>query len=359
MSFQLGRKVLVVNDAEQAKLLFYAKVASGVKNLIETDDDYQTTTAFDKLATSPDGAADAEGTGFSPASTSTNEAVAQADMLRILGFGDFEGVDIVEAIGAKAVSGQKQSSTLTLTIPNVVVGQEVNVSVTFISDDLRGEFASHLSDYKKPKVFTLVVKAGETATTLATRLVAQIQSTIDSGWASWLTASNVAGVVTLVSTDAKVTFSVAVSGSAIDAGNATGVFATVTQGFSGRGTWDQLKSVRLETVNGAYVEDFKAKQVPIKGAKYSSYVIKKRVSRPDLKGQAGGINSIPSGDFEFHIYINESLSTYIAALCKWLNANVAKRTMYTATTADAVLDGEDITSATSVDAATPFDTPLV
>jgi hypothetical protein len=51
MSFKLGKKILIVNDPAEAQLLFFAKIASGVTRLVETDDDYQTTTAFDQLAT--------------------------------------------------------------------------------------------------------------------------------------------------------------------------------------------------------------------------------------------------------------------------------------------------------------------
>jgi hypothetical protein len=321
MSFQLGPKVLIVNDADQVPLKYYSKDADGTETLL--------------------GAADPE-----------------AVQLKIEGFADLEGADIAEVIGSKGVSAQKQVADITLTIPTVVVGEEVIVDLEFISDDLRGEYASHLSDYKKKKSFILVVKAGETATTLAAKLKAQIDAMIDSGWACPVTASAALGVVTLTSADAKVSFVAAFSGSAIDAGNATGAFAVTTEGFSGRGLWDQLKSVRLETVLGAYVEDFKAKQVPQKGAKYSTYVIKKNVSRPDLKGFSGGINSIPSGQFELVLIINESLAALITEITEWLNANVASRTMYTADTPAEVLAGDAKSSAAAVDV-TPFHTPLV
>src|SRR5688500_5078211 len=110
MSFQLGKKILIVNDPAQAQLLFMAKLASGVKRLVETDDDFQTSTAFDDLATSPDTQSGAEGAGYLPADASTDETIAQADFLRIAGFGDFVGADIVEVIGAKGVPGAKQVS---------------------------------------------------------------------------------------------------------------------------------------------------------------------------------------------------------------------------------------------------------
>jgi hypothetical protein len=350
------RKVLVVNDPAQAQLLYYSKLATGIKRLVETDDDYQTTTAFDQLATSPDSGPDAEGAGFNPAAVATDETIAQANLLRILGFGDFEGADIVEVLGAKGVAGVKQVSTLTLSALTATAGTELIVDIEFASADLRGEFASHLSDYKRKKSFVVPILAGDTVTTVAARLVADIQGIIDAGWAAWITASSAAGVVTITSTDAEITFKITTRGTAV----VTAAFATTTAGYEGRNTYEQLKALRLETVNCAYGEEFKTKQVPQKGAKYSSYIIKKTVSRPDLVGLTGALGSIPSGVHEFEIYINEATAaSVITELTKWLNANVAKRTMYTSTTAAGVLGGDPVDAQTVVDSTEPFTTGLI
>jgi hypothetical protein len=360
MSFQLGPKVLIINDPAQAELLFFAKLATGLKRIVETDDDFQTSTPFDDLSTSPDTQSGAEGPGFNPAKPSHDETVAQADMLRVSGFVDLVGSDILEAVGSKCVPGQKQLSTLTFSIPGVLVpGEEVVINVEFLADDLRAEFATYFSDYRRTKQFVITVKPGETPTTLANRFVAHISQTIDSGWTACLTATSAAGVVTLTSTEPKITFRITLEGSAVVNGNITAAFATSTPGYSGRNTYEQLKAVRLETVNYPYAEDYKIKQIPVKGAKYSSYTFKKQVARPDLQGTSGMLNSIPSGVFTFQLYINESLSSYISDFTKWLNANVAKRTMYTAVTANEVLSGDASVTATVVDSVEPFTTPLV
>jgi hypothetical protein len=352
MSFQLGKKTLVINDPAQAQFLYYAKLASGVKTLVETSDAFGT--AFGNLSTSPDGAQTSEGTDYSPSQISDAAAVAQADFLRILGFGDFDKADIIDVVGAKGVAGQKQVSTITLSALTATAGTELIVDLEFQSADFRGEFASHLSDYKKKKTLVVPILSGDTVTTVASRIVADIQGIIDSGWAPWLTASSAAGVVTLTSTDPLVTFKATFGGTAV----VTAVFATTSAGFEGRNTYHQLKGLRLETVLGEYVEDFKAKQVPVKGAKYSSYIIKKSVSRPDLSGIQGALNNIPTGVFEYELFINESsASSIITELTKWLNANVAKRTMYTATTASGVLGGDSSTTASTV-ASSPFTTGL-
>src|SRR3989337_1528118 len=100
-AFQLGPKVLIINSTDEAKILFYAKLASGSTRLVETDDDFQTTTPYDDLSTSPDTQSGAEGSSYSPASVATADAVAQADLLRILGFGDFDASSVIEARGSK------------------------------------------------------------------------------------------------------------------------------------------------------------------------------------------------------------------------------------------------------------------
>jgi hypothetical protein len=338
MSFKLGPKVLIVNDPAQAQLLFYAKLASGIKNLVESDDAFGA--AFANLATSPDGAQTSEGTTYSPGDAQVTAAIAGADFLRIYGFLDLDKADVVSVIGSKGVASQKQVSTITFTVPTPTAGDEVSIDLAFQSSALESEFASHLSDYKIKKRFTLVVSAGETATTLATKLVNDINGIIDSGWDKWVTATSAAGVVTLTSAKGSITFTASFSGTGISAGRVTAAFATSTVGYSGRNTYDQLKALRLETVNDAYAESAKTAQIPSKSAKYSSYLIKKNVSRPDLAGTAH-INDSPSGRFDFIIYVNETTcANYITALALWLNNHAPVKTQYTSTTANGVLGGD-------------------
>lgn len=350
MSFKLGKKVLIVNDAAQAQLLFFAKLASGVRNLVETDDAFGT--AFANLATSPDGAQTGEGAGYLPHSAVSAIAIAQADLLRITGFADLIGSEIIDVVGAKGVAGAKQVSTATFTALTATAGLEVVVNINFKSADLRGEFASHLSDYKRKKSFVLVVKSTDTVTTLGQRLTAQINSIVESGWQSWVTATDgAAGVVNLTSSDNDITFTVDFIGTTVPV---TGAFATSVAGYEGRNTYEQLKDLRLETVVQPYAESFKTNQLPIKGAKYSSYLIRKRVTRDDLAGLSGGLNQVPTGDFLFEIYVNESTASgFLNNLIWWLNANVVTRTMYTATTAAGAIAAEAPAPSVAV-AASPF-----
>lgn len=358
MSFQLGKKLIIINDPSQAPLLFYARLASGTKNLVETDDDFQGTNPYDKLSASPDAPPDAEGSGYSPATVADAEAVAQADMLRIVGFADLVGSDIIEVTGSKAVPGVRQVSTINFTVNAAVPGQELYISLGFRADDLRAEFASHLSDYNRKKEMVFVISPGETATSLATRIKNELNAILDSGWQAWVTATSAAGTLTLTSTDAKLTFTAAFSGNAVESGNVTAAFAVTTKGYSGRNTYEQVKELRLETIRGMYDESYWSSQIPVKGAKYSSYLIKKTVTRPDLIDAS--LNSTPTGTFEFLVYANEqSAAAWITGFTHWLNANVAKRTMYTAITADDVLNGDPVVAATTVDNTSPFTTCLI
>lgn len=363
MAFKLGPKRLIVNDPAQAQLLFLAVLAGGTQNVVETDDNFLTGEGesedpYGALASSPDTFGEGEnteGSSFSPASTSNGETVAKADMLRIVGFADLVGSDIQEVIGFKAVSGQKQISTLTFSVSNLQAGEEVIVDIDFAVSDLRGEFATHLSDYKRKRSFVIVTQAGDDAGKIAARLANDLKSIKESGWAAWIDATVNSNVVTLTGSDNNLSFTVRVNGGT---SGVSATFATTQKNYEGRGTWEQLKSLRLETVLCPYGEPVKIDQVPIRGAKYSHYKIIKRVSRPDLAGLDGTINTVPVGDFELELFVNESLSGYIADLTKWLNANVAKRTMYTAQSASAVLSGDSATVATSVDSTPPYTSPL-
>lgn len=353
---KLGPKILIVNSAEQAKLLFYAKLASGNQNLVEEGDDFGA--AYGNLSTSPD-TQTAEGTSsYRPVTPTTAQGVAQADLLKILGFGDFVGADIVEAIGSKGIAPVAQVQTVTFTIDTPTLGEEIVLNVKIIANNLRGEWASYSSDYTQKRTKVIVLTASDTATTVAAKLAVQLNAESETSQAIY-TAVPVAGVVTITSADPEVSFAITAEGSGVDSGSASIAVAETVAPFSGRGWFRQLEGIRLQTVNDAYAETSKTDQIPVNGAKYSRYAIKKRVTRDDLAGLDGTINTVPSGVFEFVLYVNESLAGYISDLTSWLNANVAKRTMYTATTAAVAAATETPTTATSVDSSAPFSTPLV
>lgn len=355
----VGPKVLIVNSADQAQLLFLAVLASGAKRLVEEGDNFSA--AYGDLATSPD-TQTGEGSDFDPASptnTPSGAVIAQADMLRITGFGDFVGADIVEAIGSKGILPVAQVSTITFTANTPVAGTEITLEVVITGDSFVGELASDRSDYRKTLRKTLVIKAGDTASEIATRLINQFKQDAYTQGDVYLKASaGGVGELILTSTEPRNTFTVSLTGNAAEDGTVTIDVTETVKGFSGRNSYNQLSGVRMETVLVPYGESHKINQIPLKGAKYNRYEIKKRVSRPDLAGLDGTINTVPSGVFSFVIYVNEALTSYISDLTAWLNANVARRIMYTATTASAALAAENPTPTTDVDSSAPFTTGL-
>lgn len=356
MAFNIS-KTLIVNKAEQAKLLFYAKLASGVTNLVEAGDDFGA--AYANLSTSPD-TQTGEGTSYAPITPSEanlGTEIAKADLLRILGFGDFTAADTIKVVGEKGILPVKQVATVTFTVNSPEAGEEINLEVKLNDAGFRGEFATHLSDYKRVKRFAVLLSASDTATTVAAKIKAQIDSEIESGVYYPLSASAAAEVLTLTSTDARVTFTAKLSSDSAE--SVSVAFAVTTPGYEGRNVYSQLIGIRSEAAVYPYMEAAKQDQFPIDGAKYSKYVFTKRVSRPDLAGLAGGLNSVPTGDFELVLYVNESLTSYITDLTAWINANVAVRTMFTATSASAAIAGESGTTVTSVDSSAPYTNPIV
>src|SRR5688572_2941426 len=114
MAFNIS-KSLIVNSADQAKLLFYAKLASGVTNLVESGDNFGA--AYANLSTSPD-TQTGEGSSYAPVTPSDatlGTEIAKADLLRIFGFADFTAADTIKVVGEKGILPQAQVSTVTFT----------------------------------------------------------------------------------------------------------------------------------------------------------------------------------------------------------------------------------------------------
>ena len=456
-NFQLGTKVLILNDPELVKLLYFAKLADGNYNLVESDDDFQigagagqtftstfatdtltavghgfvtgdivtlTTSAADLpaplaeatryvvikvddddfqlateaapstaitltddgtgthtvfgttlggLAQDPD-VQGAEGAGHAPVDDTEGAGadasdLARAGMLRLEGFTDLEPTTsannkTLSVVGAKGVAGQVQISTWTIVASSVTPGDTLTIAVEIASENFEAEFSSYLSNYKEMKYYNIGLKTGDTATTIATRLVQAIDQDLDEG-RDLISATNAAGVVTVTGKSNTISFRVVeITGTDATAGDITLTEVVTQTNYAGRNTYEQLKSLRLETPSTVYpfAQDIVKGQLPIKGAKYSSYLIEKEVTREDLQGSSMANDGDIKGKFRFQIFLNETTcGDYISALTQWLNANVATRKMYASTTAaDALTQPEpNVTSAVAVDAIAPFTTPLV
>jgi len=434
-NFQVGPKVLVINDPAVAPLRFFSRFADGEYNIVEAGDDFgvagattgpafttnfavndkltsaahgliqgtviqltTTTTlpaglavttdyyvinpttntfevsltedgaavdvtddgtgthtltaAYGSLSTSPDTQA-GEGANYRPVGAddaANNLDIADADMMEIVGFGRFEKLSsnrnaVQTVTGAKGVPAQAQSSTLTFAEPGTgTPGLTFTIAIEFEASGLIGEFASWFSDYKKTKYYNIQFIAGDTPTTLALRFKRVVDQDNDSLAASLLDVSVAAGVATLTCKSDQIKFTMSsVEGTDITSADITVVHAVTVEWYGGRNTWEQIKAMRLQTPASVYPysQEQISDQIPLKNAKYSSYLLSMNWIREDLQGGTVMNESI-AGSNKFHVFVNEELgANYIIALAAWFNqTSGAVLLQYTSTTAAGVLGGD-------------------
>ena len=348
-NFQVGPKVLIVNDPAVAPLRFFARFADGEYNLVETDDDFGV--AEIDLATDPD-TQTAEGTTYSPVAPedgAVSVTFAEAGMMQITGFGQFENAAsdrnaVQSIVGAKGVPAQAQVGTLTFTLGTFTPGTTTSIMIKFASSGLIGEFSTWFSDYKKPKYYNIDTITGDTPTTVAARFASIVQQDLDSLAANLITVSAALGVVTITCISEQIYIeSVTAEGIDYATGDVGVAWAVTTDWYGGRNTWEQLKALRLQTPASVYpyTQEVVSDQLPLKNATYSSYLITINWSRPDLQGGTV-MNEGISGSNQFHIFINESTAAdYLAAFIAWFNAGDRvgiTELMYTDTVAQDVID---------------------
>lgn len=279
-----------------------------------------------------------------------------AKILRISGFGDLFASTVTKARGAKGIAGVPEISTLTFGagfLTTIGAGNQFTLRLDFTSSTLDSENANWDGRFGRPRYLTGLVKAGDTVTTLATRIKEMIEEDQNLMEVYLQSVSSAAGVLTLTTRGGNIKVKAYVEEDRVNA-----VQAITQAAFEGRGSFEQLKTVRIETpvTNEPYTID--GVQLPIKGQLYSNYQVDFTVTRPDLSGASVANEGPVKGIYSLELFINQtSCAAYIAELTKWLNANVANRTMYTATTAGATVN-ETPTVATAVDI-TPFTTGLV
>jgi hypothetical protein len=76
--------------------------------------------------------------------------------------------------------------------------------------------------------------------------------------------------------------------------------------FEGIGTYNKLKPKRTQTPANVYPYSGNEDSFPVKGAKYTSIYVKKRIARPDLGGGVV-VNQESAMTAEFLVYVNESV----------------------------------------------------
>lgn len=353
-NFQVGPKVLIVNDPAIAPLRFFARFADGQYNLVETGDNFGASEA--DLATDPD-TQTAEGADFTPVAAEDGAVTAtylEAGMMQIGGFAQFENAAsdrnaVQKIVGAKGVPAQAQVSTLTVTFPGTFTpGTTTTVAIKFESSGLIGEFASWFSDYKKTKYYNIDTVVGDTVTTWADRFTATVQQDLDSLQANLITVANTAGVITITCISDQIYIeSVVGSGIDIEAGDVALAHAVTVDWYGGRNTWEQLKAMRLQTPASVYpyAQESVSDQLPLKNGNYSSYLVTVNWNREDLQGGTV-MNQAISGSNQFHVFINQDTAAdYLAAFIGWFNAGDRAgitEVMYTDTVAQDVIDTDAV-----------------
>jgi hypothetical protein len=244
----------------------------------------------------------------------TITGAGQSAVINIEGFGKFPVANLKGTVKAvRGVPSNLHKVTITpanVTITNPQEGDEVVVKVKFKSNNLTMEYAKNSLDHGKTKNLYISLSAGETAESFLEKLDNQIQEEILQDGYSKLTSTptvdGVSGDITslaIEATEEGVTFEIGTFEDTYTPSKKAKVSgAAVVQGFEGRGTYRQLRTVRLETAVSNAPFSQNALQLPIEGAVYSALAWEIEVERDHVTGAAAaGANVASTADFELII----------------------------------------------------------
>lgn len=338
-NFTLGFKSQIINSETQNIARFFAKNLNGFEHL-------GTNLEFEGDAAIPE---------------SQSAIFATADRLSIDGFVTLDKGGVLEAIGAKGVPAQLNQKKAAFAVNGVTELSQFILNITLKSVNFDSEFARWDANYQRTFKYPLIVRPGESADAIASRLNTALEEEAYQERPYIKVVVLAANEITLTTTDPGVTIHLKMEGDAVLEGKVSVVVTEVQVGYEGRNTFEQLKSFRIETeatLRPLDVNNAMRDGLPVKGGKYTSITFKKAVTRDELHGSAMA-DGIQKGEYDYQLFIHEDLTQYLLAITSWLNANVAKRTMYKATTAvQATASPEAIDTATAV-AAAPYTAILV
>lgn len=315
-NFQTAPKLRIVNSPGQFVISRKAKKANGA---------YEPIT----LADPADPVADA----------------AATDLFQILGFADLHKGAVKKAVITSGIPGQKQTSTLTVTLGTVVAGKEFTIRLRTKTNNLEHEFVRFDGKNMKDRYYNYILKTGDTAATVAARIAELIQYDDFSDAYKFVDATAASNVVTLVGESEGWSFDFLFEGEAITDGNVTIAHAITAKQYEGRNVYRQLNVKRLETPNRIYpyaAGHYVAKnELPVPDALYSNIIIEWDVERTDLSG-ASTINQGPvTSTAAIELFLkNGDLDAEKALLVQWLKSNASRVEEYNATTANAAIASE-------------------
>jgi hypothetical protein len=335
-NFSLGFKSQIINSADQNIARFFKLKANG--------------NGYDLVGTSKDYSGDP-----AVADTPANKIV-NADRVVIDGFVTLDKGKIKNAIGAKGVPSQKPEVVLTFAVAGVTEISEFSVNLKLTSPNFDSEFARWDANFERTFIYPLIVKPGDSPADVIARLKGSLEADNFQYRPYFTIVADDATTITLTTTSDAWGIVPTSEGAVIDEGKVT-ITPTVSKiGYEGRNNFDTLKGFRVETeatLQPLNPNDIQRQGLPVPGALYTSITFEKDVDRPELSGSAMA-NGTVFGDFAFQLFVNQSLTTYLAALTSWVNKNVAVRSAYPATTAaQATTSPETVNSYTTV-ATAPF-----
>ena len=273
------------------------------------------------------------------------------DKLNIVGFAELLTGKVTSAIKTLAIPGQKQTSTLTVTLPALVAGKVLSLKLITKTNNLEHEFVRFDGHNQKDRTYDIVLKTGDTVTTVAARIAEIITYDEFSDAYKFVTATSAVGVVTVIGESEGWEFEFIASGDAIDGGHVAIAQAVTAPSFEGRNVYRQLNTKRLENGNRSYPyaagHYVAANEVPVAGGMYTSFIINFLVERTDLSGPSVVNQSPTTATAAIELFIlNGSADANVTILTDWLIANATKFEQYTATTAAAAIVAETPTLTT-------------
>lgn len=339
-NFSLGFKTQIINTNTQNVARFFKLKTGGA--------------GYEFLGTSDDFVGDATD------DQTDAYLLANADRVVIDGFVTLDKGKVKNAIGAKGVPAQKPEIVLTFGTNTPTALQEFTLALTIKSFIYDSEFARPDSDYERTFFYPLIVKAGDTPATVIARFENALTEEKFEERPYIKVVSKTTTTITLTTESSGHEIVAKASGEAVSAGKVTVSSAVSKVGYEGRNNYEILKNYRMETeatLQPFNVNDIKRQGLPIPGALYTSITLSKDFTRDELSGSTM-VNQTISGDAAFELYINQDLTKYILALTSWINANVANREYYAATTPALATASPEVVAKYTAVAAAPYTTGL-
>lgn len=276
-NFQVAPKLRIVNSIEQFVVSQLSKKANGA---------YEAADGIDE-----------------PAKT------ADTDLLRVEGFIDLHRGNVTFGSKSLSVPPQKQVGTLTVTATAIDSVQDLSVEMIVKTYNLEHEFVRFDGKNQKSRFYNLVVRPGDTASTIADRISTLINLDSSNNGYVFVTTTVAADVITVNTKEPGWEVSFKVTGASVDNASVTAVFAETTPAYEGRYVYRDMNVKRLQNPNRSYAyaagHYVAANEVPSPGNTYTLVTAKFSVERTDLSGPSMQNDGPVKGTYEVEAYFKD------------------------------------------------------